>query len=240
LLVLAVSLGASAVFAVLDLIRRIAAPVPLADQSADLNTATVTLPWLDFVYQLTSNAFRFAVPLLAIYLLAGGQRGWLKRGGRMIGLTPNRPWRDLGWGALLAGGIGLPGIGLYLLGRELGLTVHVSTASLGSYWWTVPILVLAAVRNALVEEVIVVAYLADRLTRLGWRGASWIALSALLRGSYHLYQGYGPFVGNVVMGLVFGWVYFKWRRAMPLVVAHTLMDVVAFVGPALLSPAWLT
>ena len=34
-----------------------------------------------------------------------------------------------------------------------------------------------------------------------------ILSSAVLRGTYHLYQGFGPFVGNVAMGIVFGWCY---------------------------------
>jgi len=94
------------------------------------------------------------------------------------------------------------------------------------------------------EEVVVVAYLLDRLPRLGlqrphWLGrlspsawtAVWVvAASSLLRGSYHLYQGYGPGFGNLVMGVVFALVYWRTRRVMPLVVAHTLLDVVAFVG----------
>ena len=42
--------------------------------------------------------------------------------------------------------------------------------------------------------------------------------------------GYGPGFGNVVMGVVFALVYWRTRRVMPLVVAHTLLDVVAFVG----------
>jgi len=37
------------------------------------------------------------------------------------------------------------------------------------------------------------------------------------------------------MGLVFGWLYHRWGRVTPLVVAHTLMDTVAFVGYALLA-----
>jgi membrane protease YdiL (CAAX protease family) len=57
----------------------------------------------------------------------------------------------------------------------------------------------------------------------------------VLRGSYHLYQGLGGFAGNAVMGLVFGEVYRRWGRLWPLVVAHTLMDLVAFVGYALLA-----
>ena len=65
--------------------------------------------------------------------------------------------------------------------------------------------------------------------------------SAVVRGSYHLYQGFGGFVGNVVMGLLFGWLYLRWRRTMPLVAAHTLIDAVAFVGYALLrgKVSWL-
>jgi membrane protease YdiL (CAAX protease family) len=161
-------------------------------------------------------------------------------GARRIGLTFAQPLRDLGWGAALAVGIGLPGIGLYLAGRALGITAHVSTQSLGGYWWTVPLLVLAALKNGLLEEVIVVGYLGERLTQTGWRPGAWIAASALLRGSYHLYQGIGPFVGNVAMGALFAWFYHWRRRTMPLVAAHTLIDVVAFLGPWLLDPAWLT
>jgi membrane protease YdiL (CAAX protease family) len=69
-----------------------------------------------------------------------------------------------------------------------------------------------------------------------------IITSALIRGSYHLYQGFGGFLGNVVMGLFFGWIYTRTKRVGPLVVAHTLLDVVAFVGYALLKDhlAWLS
>jgi membrane protease YdiL (CAAX protease family) len=52
----------------------------------------------------------------------------------------------------------------------------------------------------------------------------------VLRGSYHLYQGYGPFLGNVAMGVVFGWCYARFGRTAPLVVAHMILDVVSFVG----------
>ena len=57
-----------------------------------------------------------------------------------------------------------------------------------------------------------------------------------MRGSYHLYQGFGGFVGNLIMGVIFGLIYLRWRRVGPLVVAHTLLDVAAFVGYALLAP----
>jgi membrane protease YdiL (CAAX protease family) len=62
-----------------------------------------------------------------------------------------------------------------------------------------------------------------------------IVISALVRGSYHLYQGFGGFVGNFVMGLAFGWFYRRFGRLTPLVVAHFLLDAASFVGYALLS-----
>jgi len=86
-----------------------------------------------------------------------------------------------------------------------------------------------------------VAYLFGRWAQAGWTQWTVIVVSALIRGSYHLYQGFGGFVGNAVMGVIFGWIYTRTKRVMPLVVAHTLLDVVAFVGYALLKDhlSWL-
>jgi membrane protease YdiL (CAAX protease family) len=60
-------------------------------------------------------------------------------------------------------------------------------------------------------------------------------LSAVLRGSYHLYQGFGGFIGNFFMGLLFGYLYQRWGRVMPLVMAHFLLDATIFVGYAALK-----
>ena len=102
--------------------------------------------------------------------------------------------------------------------------------NLAAHWWTVPVLLLSALRAGLTEEVIVVGYLFARLRDLGW--GTWLILlsAALLRGTYHLYQGFGGFVGNAVMGLVFGWLYMRWGRVLPFVIAHFLMDAAIFVG----------
>ena len=98
-----------------------------------------------------------------------------------------------------------------------------------------PVLVLSAAQNAVLEEVVVVGYLLTRLEQKGV-GARWaVGISAVVRGSYHLYQGFGGFVGNIVMGVVFALVWRRWRRVRPLVVAHALIDIVAFVGYALLK-----
>ena len=97
-------------------------------------------------------------------------------------------------------------------------------------WWTVPLLLLAALRAGLTEEVIFIGYLFDRLRQLGWNWWAIILSTAALRGAYHAYQGIGPIVGNFAMGLVFGWCYLRWKRVMPLVIAHIVIDIVAFVG----------
>ena len=83
-----------------------------------------------------------------------------------------------------------------------------------------------------------VAYLFARLRDLGWRPWSIIVTSALLRGSYHLYQGFGGFIGNVAMGLLFGWAYQRYGRILPLIVAHWILDIVSFAGYALAVAWW--
>ncbi|MGO3679524.1 MAG: CPBP family intramembrane glutamic endopeptidase, partial [Microbacteriaceae bacterium] len=120
----------------------------------------------------------------------------------------------------------------------IGLNLQVVPTSLNAYWWTVPVLILQALKAALTEELVVVAYLFYRLKQLGV--APWVVIvsCAILRGSYHLYQGFGGFIGNVIMGLVFGWAYHRWGRIVPLIVAHWLLDIVSFVGYPLAVAWW--
>ena len=233
-IVLGLSLGQSAVYAVVNIVARLTAGTPLASQSATLNASRSARPYLDLTYQLLSIGFALVPVALALYLLSANGRSAARR----IGLDGSRPGRDLGVGFGLAALIGIPGLALYVVGRAIGITVEVQAAALGAAWWTVPVLILSALQNALLEEVIVVGYLMERLRELRWRTSAILVTSAVLRGSYHLYQGIGPFLGNVVMGLVFAEYYRRKRRTMPLVVAHTVLDVVAFVGYALIPAAW--
>jgi len=230
LLVLGLSVGQSAVYAVVSIISRITAETPLGQQSATLNPSRSPRPLLDLTYQLLGIGFALVPVALALFLLSEPGRSAVRR----IGLDRGRPVRDLGAGLGLAALIGIPGLGLYVVGRALGVTVQVHASALNALWWTVPVLILAALQNALLEEVVAVAYLMERLEQLRWSTPALLAASALLRGAYHLYQGIGPFIGNVVMGLLFAEYYRRRRRVMPLVVAHTTLDVVAFVGYALL------
>lgn len=236
-ILLGLSLGRSGVYAVVEIVARLTAETSLRDQSTALNSSQSARPYLDLTYQILSLGFALVPVALAIFLLSARGPGALRR----IGLDLTSPLRDVGYGVALGALIGLPGLALYAAGRALGITVEVQAANLDSTWWAIPVLVLAALKNGLLEEVIVVGYLTERLGDLRWGTVKIIVTSALIRGSYHLYQGIGPFIGNVVMGVVFAWFYqSRWgrRRVMPLVVAHTILDVVAFVGYALLPDSW--
>lgn len=227
LLLLGVSLGRSAILSVLAIIDRLTYVKPLSEQTATLNPSiTPDRPWLDLAYQLTYTGLGFIAPLLAVYLLRRDHQGWR---------LDARPASDLGWGTGLAALIGLPGLGLVWVGQELGISARIEPEALGTHWWSVPVLILAALQNGVLEEIVMIAYLLTRLRDLDWGWWPAIVTSAVIRGSYHLYQGFGAFVGNFVMGLIFGWFYRRTNRVMPLIVAHTILDIVAFVGYALLK-----
>jgi membrane protease YdiL (CAAX protease family) len=225
-IVLGASLGASAVYAVINLVGKLTEGRPLAQQKAILNTSLSPRPYLDLAYQLADATFALVPVTLALFLLADR----IPDAARRIGLDRRRPGSDLAAGVTLAALVGLPGLALYFAGRALGATAEVVPVALTPRWWAVPVLALQAVKNALLEEVVVVGYLVTRLDRLGWPAPARLAASAVLRGSYHLYQGFGPFLGNVAMGMVFGEWFRRRGRVMPLVIAHALLDLVAFVG----------
>jgi membrane protease YdiL (CAAX protease family) len=237
LLVLAVSLGASAVYAVLSLLRKLLAPIPLSQSQATLNGSVVPdQQWLDLLYQLVGIGFGVVPAFLALHLLARDRIS-----ARSLGVDNTRPGSDLARGALLAAVIGIPGLLLYVVAHALGISATIVPSGLPDVWWRIPVLILSAAMNATLEEVVVIGYLLTRLRQLG-RSVPWaIGLAAVLRGSYHLYQGFGAFVGNAVMGVIFGWFFLRTKRVMPLIVAHTILDTVSFVGYVALSGhvSWL-
>jgi membrane protease YdiL (CAAX protease family) len=235
--VFAVSLGASGLYALASFIGSLTAKQSLSSQTATLNGSLAPgRPLLDLFLQLLNITLSLAPVLLVFYLLArAGERP------SSIGLDVSQPGRDLLKGAVLAALIGGSGLGLYLIAYHSGAELNVVAENLPDVWWRIPVLLLSAFQNAAVEEVVVLGYLLSRLDKLGVRPSRAIALSALIRGSYHLYQGAGGFIGNAVMGLIFAVLYRRWRRVTPMLIAHFLIDAVAFVGYALLAGhvSWL-
>ncbi|HEX8007074.1 MAG TPA: CPBP family intramembrane glutamic endopeptidase, partial [Trebonia sp.] len=235
--VFAVSLGASGVYAFVSFIGSLTAHRALSSQHAVLNGSQAPgRPVLDLFLQLVSIASGAAPVLLAFYLLArNGERP------SAIGVDRSQPRRDLLRGAALAALIGGSGLGLYFIAYKSGIALNIVAESLPNVWWRIPVLLLSALQNGLLEEVLVTGYLLSRLRKLGVRPTRAVAISAVLRGSYHLYQGFGGFLGNAVLGVIFATLFLRWRRATPMIIAHTLIDAVAFVGYALLAGhvSWL-
>lgn len=227
LTVLGVSLGMSGIYALLHLVRAELTVVGGigATTSTVVSGASSSHPVLDLLDDLANILNGIAPPLLALVLLARfpGGRGF------GIGLDLRRRVEFL-HGAGFCALIGIPGLGLVWAAHQAGVNASIAVVDFPDVWYRVPYLLVSAFQNGFAEEVVVVGYMLTRLAQLGWTSERSIIASATLRGSYHLYQGFGGFAGNFVMGLIFGWWFKRTGRVLPLVVAHFLLDAFSFIG----------
>ena len=225
---LAMTFGVSAVVAVLQLSDAVLSG--LSGHRVRLNPDQSRYDLINLGLNLVSVGQLVAWGGLALYLL------WRTGiGPAAIGLGRLRRRTDVPGGLALAALIGIPGLLLYLVARHLGLNAEVQPSGLHNSWWRIPVLILSAFANGFAEEVVVVGYLITRLRQLGLSQSRAVLASSLLRGAYHLYQGIGAGLGNVAMGLVFGYAWCRTGRLWPLVIAHGIIDTVAFVGYVVLS-----
>jgi membrane protease YdiL (CAAX protease family) len=230
LAVLGVSYGMSGINALLSFIR---AQVTINKGPGFSNVATGPLvhqqqtvyQWLDILDALSAVLQGVLPAFLAIVLLMRSPGGY----GLGIGLDRLR-LKEIGQGVGFAAAIGIPGLALVYVARQAGLNAQIVVTDFPDVWYRIPVLVLNAIQDGVAEEIIVGAFVLTRLRQLGWTNSRALGASAVLRGSYHLYQGYGGFVGNAVMGVLFGWWFQRTRRVWPLVVAHSVIDAVSFVG----------
>jgi membrane protease YdiL (CAAX protease family) len=214
-IVLSLTLLSSAVYAIIALL------------SAPVNSGVIVAVFsnVDLARQVVGIVFALVPVWLVFYLI--------RRNGESLetfGLNTGTLRSDAGWGVLLALGVSVVGLGIYLGAIALDVNRFVVPVPPLGYWWTVPILVLGSIQNGLLEEIVVVGYLIPRLEQIGFRDGLAVLTSAALRGSYHLYQGWGGFTGNLLMGLAFGAIFVRWRRTWPLVIAHATIDTLAGVA----------
>ncbi len=231
--VLGVSLGMSGIYALLSFIRdQLTVSGGIANATHTVASgASSTYPLLDLADDLADVLNGLAPALLALVLLARtpGGRGF------GVGLDLTRWRRDLATGFGFFALIGIPGLGLVYVARQLGVNANLDVVSFPDIWYRVPVLLLDAAQNGILEEIVVVGFMLTRLRQAGWTDQRALGASALLRGSYHLYQGLGGFVGNMIMGVIFGWWFQRTRRVLPLAIAHFFLDAASFVGYVYLS-----
>ena len=124
--VFGVSLGASALRAVVSFIGSVTERQALSAQHTVLNgTQAPGRPWLDLTLQLVSIVTGLAPPFLVFYLLArNGERP------SSIGVDATQPARDLGRGAAIAAVIGGCGLGFYYLAFKAGIALNIVAANL--------------------------------------------------------------------------------------------------------------
>jgi membrane protease YdiL (CAAX protease family) len=235
--VFSVSLGINTLHAVVSFVGSVTERQALSDQHAVLNFSQAPgRPWLDLSLQLVSIASGLGPVVLVFYLLARNGEG-----PSAIGVDTTQPWRDLARGAGIAAVIGGCGLFLYYLAFRAGIALNIVAAQLPAVWWRIPVLLFSALQDGLLEEILVVGYLLSRLRLIGLSWSSAIAIGAVFRGSYHLTQGFGAFLGNVIMGVIFGVLFMRWGRTNPMIIAHFLINAVAFIGYTYLAAhvSWL-
>jgi membrane protease YdiL (CAAX protease family) len=218
LLVLSLSLLPSAVDAVLSYFQ---APVNRRVAVA----LYPSFPQFAFLRELLAVLFSIPPAWLVVHLARRSREGL-----DAFGLGLGTIGQDVAWGSAAAVAVAAVGLGVYLAAIALNVNRFVVPVPPLGHWWTIPILVLGALQTALLEEIVVLAYFIRRLEQLRVRTAAAVVASAVLRGSYHLYQGWGGFTGNLALGLAFGYAYARWRRTWPLVTAHFIVDTLAGLG----------
>lgn len=89
--------------------------------------------------------------------------------------------------------------------------------------------------NATAEQLVITAYLVSRLPVVLGSRYRFLApvIATLCFSSYHAYQGTIAIAYTLIYGSVFTWFFYRFRRILPCILAHTLLDIVPFVT------AWL-
>ena len=236
-IVLGLTLGQSAVFALWRIVERYQREAPVGQQTVTLNNSASAVELMDAIYQVLVLAFRMAPVLLVLYLLSAAGRSWRERLGLVGGARAW--WRDAAHAAGLAALVGLPGLAVYAFGRAIGQTVRIDTSGLPDHWWAATVLLVGAATIGILEETIAVGYLVSRLRDLAWGPVAIVLASATLRAGYHLYQGWPMALGNAAMGALFAVYFLRTGRLGPLILAHFTLDAVAFIGPELAPESWL-
>ncbi len=95
-------------------------------------------------------------------------------------------------------------------------------------WTSVPV----AVVNGAFDELFVVGFVVSALARMKKNAWFCVNVSTALRLAYHLYQGPLGVLQMVPAGLILAFWFARTKRLWPVIGAHIMMDMVAFLAHA--------
>ena len=180
--------------------------LPTAIESRDFEITTggvLAFPLVELV---------ILVPLLWI----GRIRGW-----SVATFGSRISWKGTGGGILLfiVAEIAMTGV---MLGVQIIQPEH-SPFTVGRL--AVLAVLVISIINPVFEELLETGYFIHSLQKFGMWPA--VLASAAFRGLFHLPFGINAVVNIFALGLIFGFVYWRWRELWPLIVAHSLVDMLA-------------
>lgn len=167
------------------------------------------------------TAVVFQLVELSIILWIGRIRGWSLKS---FGLRPS--WKLTAEGVLLF-------IAFSLVGRVIRMVAALFDASIDFHrvhQVTLPFVLLITAINPLFEESLECGYPFYALQSRGM----WLTVltTAVFRGLLHSTMGLSGFVFMFAMGLLYGFVYWRWRQLWPLIVAHGLQMLYSLLPEA--------
>jgi membrane protease YdiL (CAAX protease family) len=96
---------------------------------------------------------------------------------------------------------------------------------LESSWISIILFVLI---NSIYEEFLLIGYIFKRLEKL--YPIFIIGLSVFLRALYHTYQGWIALISIIILGAIFGYYYYKYKKLWPVIIAHGFMNLISFLN----------
>lgn len=97
------------------------------------------------------------------------------------------------------------------------------------------ITIIFIIINSLYEEIVIRAYLITEVKDLSNSPTFAVILCVLIMTSYHIYQGLLPLLSIAAIFLIFSIYYVKKKRIMPVILAHTYMNIISFIAIRYLS-----
>jgi len=87
---------------------------------------------------------------------------------------------------------------------------------------------IIVVVNSFFEEFLLIGYLFKRFEKM--HPAFVILISAIIRASYHTYQGLNFLPSILIMATIFGAYYIKYKKLWPLIIAHAIGNTFYFLN----------